>query len=82
MDTNHIQEMNVTIKHRAGKKNTNADALSKNSTEAHTSMSSLVIANSDNLMVQEYMVTCWILRSRIRKEQQNVPNLLPVVGEW
>lgn len=28
-----IQEMNLTIKHRSGKKNTNADALSRNPVE-------------------------------------------------
>ena len=43
-----IQEMNFTIKHRSGKKNANADALSRNPTIEETTVLSVTTEHSDD----------------------------------
>ena len=77
-----IQKIYLTIKYRSGKKNTNADALSRNPvspTDEVTTVLSVIATNSDcsceNALPPEVQQQC----SDIRKEQRSDPDLLPLI---
>ena len=74
-----IQEMNLTIKHRSGKKNLNADALSRNPTGERTSVSSLVVTNSDSSMEDGCIQDIEKRFGEIREQQRDDLELLHVI---
>ena len=74
-----IQEMNLTIKHRSGKKNANADALSRNPTDKETTVLSVTTEHLKDLCENTLPPEAQRQFDDIKQEQRSDPDLLPMI---
>lgn len=79
-----IQEMDLTIKHRSGKKNGNADALSRVPEDSTVEMSSttLTVSAQDDLPAATQSLSPEVQEQLedIQQQQQRDPELLPLIS--
>ena len=74
-----IQEMNLMIKHWSGKKNANADALSRNPTNVATTVCSVIAEHLEDSCENTLPPETQQQFANIKQEQRSDPDLLPLI---